>query len=93
MLLQEGLAAVFAGETEPSLSAREVNEARAKIDVFLHAATFPVAFACLFGDDAADAAGYEPLGLPHRAGFAVGLADVLERGIRPEEVLASGVKA
>jgi hypothetical protein len=44
-------------------------------------------FAALYGDDAADQLGYQPLGLPPRAGFGVALADELDRNRNPAAVL------
>ena len=73
MLAQEGLAGVFAG-ARPGLGADELARARGIIAPHLDTATYPEAFACLYGDAAAEQLGYRPLGLPPRAGFAVALA-------------------
>jgi hypothetical protein len=57
--------------------AREaVREAEGRLEVIqphLDLEHYPTQFACLFGDEAAKAVGYPPLGLSARAGFAVAL--------------------
>jgi hypothetical protein len=78
MLDQEGLAGVFAG-ARPSLGDAALQHAREIIQAHVANATYPTAFACLYGDEAATQLGYQPLGLPPRAGFAVALADALEQ--------------
>ena len=45
--------------------------------------TYPLAFASMYGDAAADQLGYRPLGLPPRAGFEVAVADALARRVEP----------
>jgi hypothetical protein len=69
-LLQEGLAAKFACS-----DVSRVTEAECAI-LREHLATehFPTIVACLYGDEAAVECGYDPLGLPERAGlrFAAG---------------------
>lgn len=77
MLEQEGLAGVFAG-TRPVLTSDELARARRVIHALdADTAPYPVIFASLYGDQAAEQLGYRPLGLPARAGFAVALADTL----------------
>jgi hypothetical protein len=51
---------------------------------------YPTAFACLYGDAAAAQLGHRPLGLPARAGFAVALADALDRHRDPVAALVHG---
>jgi hypothetical protein len=78
MLDQEGLAGVFAG-ARPNLDDAALQGAREIIYAHVANATYPTAFACLYGDEAASQLGYQPLGLPPRAGFAVALADALDQ--------------
>ena len=77
MLDQEGLAGLFAG-ARPSLTDAALRQARTIVHAHVAKATYPTAFACLYGDEAATQLGYQPLGLPARAGFAVAMADALE---------------
>ena len=76
MLDQEGLAQSFAGEV-PDLGPDEVVRARRILAEVGDDPGYPTAFACLYGDEAAQQLGYRSLGLPPRAGFAVALADAL----------------
>jgi len=76
MLTQEGLAGAFAGD-QPALGADELARARAIIAPYLDTESYPEAFACLYGDVAAEELGYRSFGLPHRAGFTVALTDAL----------------
>jgi hypothetical protein len=92
MLEQEGLTAVFAG-LRPALGPAALAHARRVIAEYAAAAgedDYPIAFACMYGDAAAQATGYPVLGLPPRAGFEVALADALERSASPVAALASG---
>jgi len=75
MLTQEALAGAFAGD-QPALGADELVRARDIITPYLDAA-YPKAFACLYGDVAAEELGYRSLGLPPRAGFILALADAI----------------
>jgi hypothetical protein len=50
---------------------------------------FPIVFACLYGDEPAASAGYPPLGLSIRAGFALALHDAREARVTPEEMVLS----
>lgn len=68
MMAQEGGAAAFAG-TEPALDEDELEYTREVIAPHLGSDAFPVAFACLYGDEAARSVGYRPLGLSQNAGF------------------------
>ena len=89
MLDQEGHTAVFAGMT-PTLPTKELIRARPIIRDYAAAGgidDYPVAFACMYGDEGAIAAGYPALGLPPRTGFEVALADALEGGVDPVAAL------
>ena len=66
---QESLAASFAGRTEPPLPAAE----QAILLHHLYTEHYPTIIACLYGDDAALACGYDALGLPPHAGLRFGL--------------------
>lgn len=74
MLAQEGGAAQFAGEAQP-LDPDELAYTREVLTPLLDSSHWPTCFAALYGDGAARAAGFPPLGLSHRAGFALALAD------------------
>ncbi|HXI15835.1 MAG TPA: hypothetical protein VNM48_05640 [Chloroflexota bacterium] len=89
MLNQEGHTAVFAGKI-PTLPDKELVRVRHVIHDYAAAAgvdDYAVAFACMYGDEGADAAGYPPLDLPPRAGFEVALVDALQRGGDPVAAL------
>jgi hypothetical protein len=87
MMRQEGLAAVFAGASEPTLDAEEIVYSREIIAPYLDSADLPTLFACLYGDEAARSVGYTPLGLSPRAGYAVALAEAIDRRIEPEKAV------
>jgi hypothetical protein len=78
MLDQEGLAAVFAG-AKPTLPSESLEHARSIVNRDPDNALYPEIFACMYGDAAAEQLGYQPLGLPPRAGFEVALADAVEQ--------------
>jgi hypothetical protein len=84
---QEGRALAFAGAT-PRLDADELAFSREALAPYLASAHAPTCFAALYGDAAARAVGYRPLGLATRAGFDVALADALE-GDAPERALSA----
>ena len=75
MLAQEGYATAMAGSVEPALDADEIAYTREVIAPHLDTKDYPTIMACLFGDKAADALGYVPMGLSERAGFALALHD------------------
>lgn len=77
MLAQEGLTAIFAEPYAPPLTDEELAYVREVIRPHLEATEWSVVFPCLYGDPVASALGYEQLGLPDRAGFAV--ADAVAR--------------
>lgn len=84
-MLQEGRALAFAGAV-PELGADELAFTREALAPLRERADEPTCFAALYGDDAARAVGYRPLGVAARAGFEVALADALAAG-RPEDAL------
>jgi hypothetical protein len=86
MLTQEGLAAAFAGQTAV-LSAADLDHVRSVIQHHLDATAYPLIFACLYGDAAAEQLGYPPLGLPPRAGFNLAIADAAARQLDPVRAL------
>lgn len=71
-LTQEGEAAWFAGESV-HLDAEELAYTREVLRPHLNSTHWPTIFAALYGDEAARAVGFPPLGLSHRAGFALAL--------------------
>ena len=73
MLAQEGYAMTRAGCTQPSFETEELDYTRAVIAPHLDATDYPLVFACLFGDEAANSLGYAPQGLSPRAGLALAL--------------------
>jgi hypothetical protein len=87
ILAQEGQTLYFAGEQGPVLEAEDLAYSRMVMEPHLESTDFPTLFACLYGDEAARNAGYDPLGLSARAGYAVALADAQEAGRPPEALL------
>ena len=87
MMLQEGLAAAFAGLRPLALDQDDLTYSREVIHPYLDSTRFPTIFACLYGDRAAKSVGYPALGLPPRAGYAIALDQVLQDKIEPEAVL------
>lgn len=86
MMRQEGFASAFAGR-RPTLPAVDLEYSRAAMREYLESLHFPTQFACLYGDRAASAVGYPPLGFSGRAGFELGLARALESRQSPESAL------
>lgn len=86
MMRQEGLVARFAGEVL-SFSEEELSYSQDIIASHKYTAHHPTAFACLYGDEGALAAGYPTLGLQARAGFEVALAEALTDARTPEQYL------
>lgn len=84
MMVQEGLAARFAGLPAPILSAGEHERIRAVIEPRRQRTETPITFACLYGDDAAREVGYPALGLPPDAGFRLAAIEAYERPETPE---------
>jgi hypothetical protein len=75
-MTQEGLAQRFAGYA-PRLPPAELEHAGKIITALGEDPPYPRVFAALYGDSAARELGYEPLGLPDRAGFEVALLEAL----------------
>lgn len=71
-LQQEGFAASFAGERIPE----GLDRAQGVIAALGDDPPYPQVFAALYGDEAAQELGYQPLGLPPRAGFGVARVQV-----------------
>jgi len=86
IMRQEGLAMYFGGATQ-TLSPDDVDYTRIVLAPYREAKDTPTLMAALFGDEAARALGYEPLGLSPRAGFMAALAEVMTQNMKPEEVL------
>lgn len=84
---QEGLAASFAG-MRPTLPPDALHRTSQTIEALGEDPPYPVVFAALYGDDAAEQLGYCPLGLPPRAGFEVALERVLAEQRDPLAVLS-----
>ena len=78
MMTQEGSVAAFAGQT-PAFDDEELEYSRFVIAPYLDTDNYAVCIAALFGDTAAHALGYAPLGLSTNAGFEVALADALAK--------------
>jgi len=90
MMQLDGRARAFAGVTEPELAADDLAYTREVIAPYRDATEAPIAFACLFGDEAARSCGYEPMGFSPYAGFALALAEALRETTKPEVHLNSG---
>ncbi len=75
MLAQEGYAMTRAGCSRPTLDSDDLEYTRTVIEPHLRAKDRATVIACLFGDSAARALGYPPLGLSDRAGLALALHD------------------
>jgi hypothetical protein len=74
MLDQEGYAMARAGCTTPQLDEDDLAYTRSVVTPHLGATDRATVIACLFGDAAAKALGYPPLGLSERAGLAIALS-------------------
>jgi hypothetical protein len=75
MLDQEGYAMAMAGLSAPALEVDDIDYSRAVIAPLRSATDRATQIACIFGDGAARALGYEPKGLSERAGLALALHD------------------
>jgi hypothetical protein len=75
MLEQEGYATARAGCTTPALDPDDLEYTRKVLAPHLEASDRATVMACLFGDAAATALGYQPQGLSERAGLALALDD------------------
>jgi hypothetical protein len=69
MLVQEAYAMSMAGCVPGEYDGEELNYIRDIIHPYLNTKDYPTLIACLFGDEAANSLGYQPLGLPERAGY------------------------
>jgi hypothetical protein len=85
IMVQEGYALVFA-EDSRWLGQEDLEYTRGVIEPYLETTLFPIQFACLYGDEIARSVGYQPLGLSHRAGFALALDDAEKSNRIPEEI-------
>jgi hypothetical protein len=83
MMAQEGYAMAMAGCSKPSLDEDELEYTREVIAPSLDTKDYPIIITSLFGDAAAAALGYAPLGLSERAGFALALSDALRSSFAP----------
>jgi hypothetical protein len=75
MLAQEGCVLRGASVTAPRLAPDDLEYTRAVVEPYRDRSDEPVLIAALFGDRAAHALGYPPLGLPADAGLALALAE------------------
>lgn len=91
MLIQEGLALIFADAQPAALDHDELEYSREVIRVHLDTADFPVAFACIYGDPAASEVGYPPLGLSAGAGFAVAYHSLLDHLARSGQTVETAL--
>ncbi len=91
MTQQEGRVLAYAGYT-PELGAEELEYTRAVLAPYLHSDEFPVCFAALYGDAAAEQVGYEALGLAENAGFQRALYDALAEAGTPAEAVRAGTR-
>jgi hypothetical protein len=89
LLAQEGRAARFADWPPAALDADDLEYTREVIASYRATSVYATMFTCLFGDDAARAAGYPPLGLSAYAGLALAYAEACERAESPEAALGS----
>ncbi len=89
-VLQEGLAARFGGTPEHRLDPAALSRTAEVMGTHLDSDRLATCFACLYGDDAARRAGYDPLGLLPWAGFAFGAEAVANAGCDPVRALADG---
>ncbi len=89
MTQQEGRVLAYAGYT-PELGAEELEYTHAVIAPYLHSDEFPVCFAALYGDAAAEQVGYKALGLAENAGFQRALYDALAEAGTPAEAVRAG---
>lgn len=80
MMAQEGSAAAFAGLRQAQLDPEELEYSREVLRPYRDTTNFPIAFACLYGDEIAVSVGYPGLGLSPRAGYAVALDEALTLG-------------
>src|SRR5262245_42096201 len=87
MIEQEGMVAAFSGTGAPTLDADDLDYTREVLQTNLDATDYPTLVACLYGDEAARAVGYPPLGLSERAGYALARDEALRSGAAPAAAL------
>lgn len=85
-LLQEGRAAAF-GSSDARPPEPALERARAELEAHLDSASFPIQFACLYGDEIAESLGYRALGLPPHAGYRLAAEDARNSPLPPEAAL------
>ena len=90
-LKQEGLASVFAGKHYPALSPAQTVRVKELIHQHKNTTDDDLAFAYLYGDSVAKAAGRKPAGLPDNAGLCYAHHQVLELGIKPEQLIRNAL--
>ncbi len=88
MMEQEGRAARFAGE-RATLDGAALASVESTLAPHLDSKAYPVIAAALYGDAAATALGYPPLGIPAFGGYAAALAQALAEKETPESKLAA----
>jgi hypothetical protein len=74
MLAQEGVVLRFSGE-HIVLSGEDLEYTQAVLKPYMENKEYPINFAAFYGDEAAKAVGFAPLGVSERAGFALALAN------------------
>ncbi len=79
LLRQEGWAMVRAGVVFPPRTDADLADTRSILEPHAHTDATPVLVAALFGDAAAAALGYRPLGLAENAGLALAAAEARDQ--------------
>ena len=90
MMRQEGRAASFAGcapTGSQGLDVSDIEYTREVLAPYLESDEYPKLVAALYGDEMAKEAGYRPMGLSPRAGYAVALSNALTEEEPPEAAL------
>lgn len=87
IMQQEGLAARFAQIKLSGLTPDQLTNVQTIINPHKKTNHFPTVFTCLYGDQIAESVGFQPLGLPDHAGFAVALEEAYQISKTPEDVL------
>jgi len=85
MMIQEGMAAAFAGKPA-TLSKTELLESNKQIEPYLQSTVFSECFSVMYGDGIAETVGYTPLGFTDFFGFNVGLGNAYAESIGQPEV-------
>ncbi|MEW6128893.1 MAG: hypothetical protein AB1757_17785 [Acidobacteriota bacterium] len=79
LLAQEGYAMAMANCQTPTLDADDLAYTEEIISPFLDSKDYPILLTCLFGDEAAKALGYAPMGLSRNAGLALTLSQTKKK--------------